>query len=90
MNQTSAETRIIALEAQLRIDSQPKKGDVKLEGETPKTNVGENQSESCSNFPGKGWQFQESQLTLMAFERKKVDMISVKDAVSCTSVQAEQ
>ena len=35
--QTSTEARIIALEAQLRIYSQPEKGDVKLEGETPET-----------------------------------------------------
>ena len=36
MKQTSAEAMIIAFEAQLRIYSQPEKGDNKLKGETPK------------------------------------------------------
>ena len=37
MKQTTAEARIIALDAQLRIFSQPENGDVQLEGETPET-----------------------------------------------------
>ena len=40
MKQTSAETRIIALEAWLRINPESKKGDVKLKGETPKNQCG--------------------------------------------------
>ena len=63
VKQTSAEARIIALEAQLGINSQPKKGDVKLEGETPETSVGKNQRESCNNLQGIMWQLQETQLT---------------------------
>ena len=35
--QTSIEARVIALEAQLRIYSQPEKDDVKLKGETPES-----------------------------------------------------
>ena len=34
MKHTSAEARIVAIEVQLSIYSQPEKGDVKLEGET--------------------------------------------------------
>ena len=51
MKQTSIEARVIALEAQLRIYSQPEKGDVKVKGETPETVWKENPEgiqEACS------------------------------------------
>ena len=43
MKQASAEARIVALEAQLRIYSQPEQGDVKLEEFIPKQCGGESE-----------------------------------------------
>ena len=55
MKQTSAEARIIPLEAQLKIYSQPERVDVKLEGETPKTvwgKISENLAAICQALGG--------------------------------------
>ena len=91
MKQTSAEARIITLESQLGIYSQPKKDDAKIEEETPEDSMGENQRESCSNLPGHGWQLQGTWLTPWVIKGNKVNMICVdNDAVSCASVLAEQ
>ena len=53
--QTSADARISALEAQLGITSQPKQRDVKKKKEgLPKKISGEKQGKSCGDLPGIG------------------------------------
>ena len=80
----------IALEAQLRINSQPKKGDVKLEWDTSKIPIKENQRESCNTLQDIGWPLQRTKLTPRTTKRYKVNVMCVnKDAVSCIGVQVE-
>ena len=54
MEQTSIEARIIALEAQLRIYSHLKKGDIRLKGETSETVWEENPERILQGF-SKPW-----------------------------------
>ena len=90
MKLTNAEARIIALEAQLRIYSQPERCDDKLEGDFWNS-VGKNQRESYRNLLGCGWQLQGTWLSPRVIKGNKVNMIYVnKDTVSCASVHAEQ
>ena len=54
MKQTSIKAKIIACEVQLRIYSQPEKGDVKLKGETPEV-VWEENPEGILQCCSKPW-----------------------------------
>ena len=54
MKQISVEARTIALEAQLMINFQFKKGDVKLEGETSKTSMERTRGNPAVTFKAMG------------------------------------
>ena len=87
MKQTSTEARIIALEAQLRIYPQPKRGDVKLEGETPETVWGRTRGTPAGIFQAMGGNYKEPSQLLWSSKEIKINMICVnKNAVSCANL----
>ena len=83
----SAQALIVALEAQLKIYSQPAKGDEKLEVETSETVWGWTSGNPVVIFQVVGGNCKEPSWYLGS--SKDIKLIN-KDAASCTRVQAEQ